>query len=214
MHGALGHGSQQWVVNSENLSLEILRQASCLIGQQQAHHFSMLSKINHQLCQLLLDKNSHHAVVLENSFLPQILAGARRHSTSSPMELFSSLVSSSPSTPPPSAYPPPSITVDTFVPGHLQHEATKMADIANRITHIIVLHWRVWGSIAYVPEEEESSLASHTNKDASLKALPRTHSVQSPTTCDQEAQAVTSMKTGDAPESGPESQIARQTSSR
>lgn len=215
MNDVLGHGSQQWIQNSEDLSLEILRQASRLTGHSQGFHFDILPNINQRLHHLLLNEISHHGRLLEASVLPQILTGAQRHITSSPMELFNNLVSTS-YVPPPPAYVSPLNMSDTFTFAHLHPEVAKMTDLANRITHIIVLHWRVWDRIAYVPEEEShsQSLVSPATIDSSMTPIARTLTVQPSSAYDQDSQVVASMKTGDAPESGTEAHVARQTSSQ
>lgn len=216
MGDALGHGAHSWLTNSEDLSLEILRQASRLMEQSQAYDFDVLPQINKRLQYLLLSESSHHAQKLENSLLPQILAGAQRLGSSSPMDLFSNLVSTSPSGPPPPTYVSPLSTADTSTFAHLHHEVAKMTDLANRITHIVVLHWRVWDCIAYEPKEEPQSPSqpTHASTDTSINATPLAQTIQASTAFDQEAQVVASMKTGDAQESGTEAHVARQTSSR
>ncbi|KAL6703022.1 Protein SOSEKI 1 [Coniothyrium glycines] len=216
MNEGLGHGPQQWMMNSEELSLELLRQASRLLGHAQTRHFDRLSETNQHLRHLLLNKTSNHSLRLEASILPQILNSAQRHIMSSPMDLFTSLVSTSPCTPPPPAYVPPLSTSDTLTFAHLHPEAAKMTDLANRIIHIIVLHWRVWERIAYVPEEDTRTASPASTKDQKVcgTSLSRTHSVQPTPAFDHEPSVVASLRTGDQPEAGTEAHRAHKTSSQ
>ena len=212
MGEALGHGPQQWMMNSEALSLEILRQASRLAGQSHTYHFDRLGRTNQHLRHLLLNEAAHHASRLQALLLPQILVSTQRYSTSSPMDLFSTLVSNSSSTNPLPKYGSPLRASDTLTFAHLNPEMAKLTDLANRISHIIMLHWRIWDRIAYIPEEE-----SRTPSPASAVAilpLSQTQSVPPPPVFDQESPVVATMKTGDTPEAGNETHVTHQTSSQ
>jgi hypothetical protein len=170
---SLGCGPLRWMANSEALSLEILRQASTLAGQSTIYDYENLSSANSHLRHLFFSFFTTQARNFEAAILPKVLATMDRHSNSSPMELFNNLV---PSTTLPSAQ---ATTIDTF-PFHqiLHPDARKLSDIANRISHIIILHWRIWGSIAYVQDDASGSSAAPTiashNPEAHVPSSMRT----------------------------------------
>jgi hypothetical protein len=207
MGEAAGHGPQQWMMNSEALSLEILRQASHLAGQTPGCSFDRMAEANQCLRLMFVRKSAWHASRLEASLLPQILANVDRHSSSSPIELFNSLVSISHSMPQLPTLSRPTIS-DTFFFAHLHPETAKLTDLANRITHIILLHWRVWGPIAYVQEDKPQ----HLSLDGGVvpSAVSQTQSRQAPSNAEQEASLPTSMRTGEPLESGQDTHITHQ----
>jgi hypothetical protein len=209
MCDAAGQGPQQWIMNSEALSLEILRQASCIAGRLPTCSFDSMAEANHNLRVLFVRRSAYHAARLEASLLPQILANVDRHSTSSPTELFTNLVSTSPSMPPLPTLARSSIT-DTFAFAHLHPETAKLTDLANRITHIILLHWRVWGLIAYVQDDESRHSSDTSSMDTSVASSPVSPLQQrlSPPNTDQETSVPTSMRTGETLEPGQEPHVA------
>ncbi|KAH7401584.1 T-complex protein 11-domain-containing protein [Pyrenochaeta sp. MPI-SDFR-AT-0127] len=214
---AAGQGSLQWMMNSEALSLEILRQASRLADRPPKHHFGHLVEANQHLRLLFNERSTHHAVRLEASFLSQILTSTIHHSTSSPMDLFNNLVSISPSTPAlPTHFSQP-LTSDTFASTQMPPETAKLIDLTNRISHIIVLHWRVWSRIAYVPvDDSPQSLILYPDESTSVSpSQPSARSNRSPATVSEEVpHLVTAMKTGEGRDSGQEAHVARQTQSQ
>lgn len=219
MGEAVGHGPEQWMMNSEALSLEILRQASRLAGLPPTHHFDRLAEANQHLRLLFVNRFAHHAAQLEACLLPQILGGVDRYNNSSPTDLFNNLVSVSPSVPPPT-YPPQPFVSDTFTFTHLHPETAKLTELANRITHIVLLHWRVWGLIAYVQDDDsQQPLSQPTPSDEELirpsvspqpPLLNRTQSHLS----EDASQLVAAMKTGEALDSSQETHVPHQTPSQ
>ena len=187
MGEAVGHGPQQWVRNSEALSLEILRQASRLAGISSNYSFDRMADANQNLRILFMHRSAYHAARLEASLLPQILSNVDRHNASSPVDLFTNLVSISPSVPPLPTLSRSGIT-DTFAFAHLHPETAKLTDLANRITHITLLHWRVWGPIAYVQDDESRAHSA---------SIPETQARPPPGNAEQEASVPPRMRTGE-----------------
>ncbi|KAI4906672.1 hypothetical protein J4E90_010360 [Alternaria incomplexa] len=200
MGEAVGHGPQQWMLNSEALSLEILRQASHLAGQTPSCSFDHMAEANQHLRTLFVRRSSWHASRLEASLLPQILVNVDRHSTSSPIELFNALVSISPSMPPLPSLSRPNIA-DTFAFAHLHPETAKLTDLANRVTHIILLHWRIWGPIAYVMEDG-SQRSTSTDGSAMPSSVSQSQSRQVASNAEKDASVPTSMRTGEKLDAG------------
>lgn len=190
---SVGYGLRQWTGNSEALSLEILRQASNLAGRAIAYDHDTLSSANQLLRHLFFSTFTNQARNLEAAVLPVIMATIDKHNSSSPMELFNNLVpSTTTSTPLSTVHNAQPTAADTFSSHRILHPDTnKLSDIANRISHIIILHWRIWSRIAYVQEEvaippSTSTLANQT-KDLSVPSC---------------------MKTGEAPETFEETHVA------
>ncbi|KAJ4365088.1 Protein SOSEKI 1 [Neocucurbitaria cava] len=208
---------QQWMMNSEALSLEILRQASRLAGRSPTYHFDRLADANQHLRRLFVNNFAQHAAQLEAALLPQILGSADRHGSSSPMELFNSLVSVSSSTPLP-PYPAQPLLSDTCAFAPLHQEIAKLTDIANRITHIVLLHWRVWGHIAYLQDDDSQQSSIVPSDDemsrSSISPHPTLSHCSQPHVSDEAAQVVATMKTGEPLDSSQEAHVAHQTPSQ
>jgi hypothetical protein len=162
MGDAVRHGAHQWMMNSEALSLEILRHASRLAGQPATYGFDRMTDANQSLRVLFVHRTAHHAARLEASLLPQILANIDRHRASSSVDLFANLVPISPSLPPLPTLSRPGVP-DAFTLAHLHPETAKLTDLANRITHIILLHWQIWAPIAYVQEDASRHSSGEDN---------------------------------------------------
>lgn len=204
MGDAMGHGPQQWMMNSEALSLEALRQASLLAGQPFDYSLDRMTEANKNLRLLFVRRSAYHAARLEDSLLPQILANIDRYSASSPIDLFNNLVSISPSMPPLPALLRSS-SPDTFAVAQLHPETAKLTDLANRISHIILLHWRIWGPIAYVQDDDMQTSSPNTSADANVAPSPTRPSTS---TVDQEANVPTSMRAGESHEPGQDTHIS------
>ncbi|KAF9693528.1 hypothetical protein EKO04_008395 [Ascochyta lentis] len=188
---SVGHGPHQWMANSEALSLEILRQASILACRSTTYDFDNLSSANQRLRHLFFSTFTTRARNLEATILPMVLATMEKHKNSSPMELFSNLVPNTASPTLPSTQASSASTTDTLSPSILLHpDVRKLSDIANRICHIIILHWRVWGKIAYVQDETAASrsMTAHGTQvaDSQIPSSMRTGEV---TDCETENHA-------------------------
>lgn len=190
----IGYGLHQWMANSEALSLEILRQASNLAGKATTYDHETLSSANQHLRHLFFSTFTSQARNLEAAVLPAILVTIDKHSSSSPMELFNNLVPTTSSTPLPFVPNVQSTTIDTFSSHRVLYPNTsKLTDIANRISHIIILHWRIWSKIAYV---QEDGIASQSTSTSTLYAT--------------DAAVPPYMRTGDASETYEETHVAHE----
>lgn len=177
---SVGYGLHQWMANSEALSLEILRQASNLAGRATAYDYDNLSSANQHLRHLFFSTFTTQARKVEAAILPTVLATIDKYNNSSPMELFNSLV---PNTTNKTSAPMHSMqptATDTFSSQDILHpDACKLSDITDRISHIIILHWRIWSKIAYIQDDavtsqnSASTLASQIT-DTSLPSRMRT----------------------------------------
>lgn len=144
------HIAQSWMHHAGPISLEIYRQASVIAGRSPFQNLDCLHKANRYLRDLFENTFVVHASALKATLLPQILACANKHYNSSPSDMFHSLVLPTPP-PPPQAFgliPMPPMNTST------SPHADKLVDLTNRITHIILLHWRIWGPIAYALDDQ------------------------------------------------------------
>lgn len=205
MADALGCGAQQWVMNSQALSLELLRQASHITGQAVSYSHRSLSCANDRLLQMFYISSTMLNSRAERTLLNQVMACVSRNSTAAPIDLFNNLV-------------PSSKSVSTQ-PTHFLHlhanntssssytinaETARWQNIAGRISHIVLLHWRVWEQIAYVQEDGSGAVLS-SSAPSSGAVVPQALSSQT---------AITPMKTGEVREAGPDTQVSHQTSSQ
>lgn len=189
---SVGYGLHQWTSNSEALSLEILRQASNLAGRATAYDHETLASANQLLRHMFFSTFTTQARNLEAALIPNILATIDKHNGSSPMDLFNNLVSNTASTPLPCVHNTQPTPTDTFFSHRILHpDINKLSDIANRISHIVILHWRVWGRIAYVPED------ATTSQSLLMSAVQA-----------KDAPVPSHMKTGEAPETYEEAHVA------
>ncbi|ORY09343.1 T-complex protein 11-domain-containing protein [Clohesyomyces aquaticus] len=150
---------------------------------------------------------STHTNTFSDILLPQILSCIHTHHNSTPHELFQALVAptSTPSLPPPPPTPTtitsPSPSPTPLLPTSLsssqplafsrntptvpldqyqftQYSQSQILDLANRISHITLLHWRTWGPIVYVlpetqrPEDVNGVGKPHTHTHAHMVPPP------------------------------------------
>lgn len=201
-------GPSQWMVNSENISLELVRQALIVSGSPQNINFEVLQTANRHLRSMFINRFHNQALVLESCLLPQVLSTVTRHIHSSPIELFNNLMSNSGAPPHPQA--PVSIFPSLHLPANdtLSPHSEQFVDISNRISHIMLIHWRIWGPIAYVVEDEKNTTSTTDAPEEAQKQTrcpPPPSPPQSRPPPPVEANdnpVVSTMKTGDNPDPG------------
>jgi hypothetical protein len=198
---------QQWMTNSEPISLELVRQSLAMAGLPPSFNLDRLQKANLHLRAMLYTTFSDHAASLEATMLPQIVALVDRHVQSSPMDLFNNLTTL-PAPPLPLApshiLPPTHHNSNHTLPPHSE----QFTDIPSRITHIILLHWRTWGPIAYVQDNENP--VAPRDESLLMPAPPPVPQAHSPSPANAEAPVM--LKTGEPPESGHETPFAPEAS--
>lgn len=209
----MGHGYQAWMYNSESISLEIYRQAHSIAGQSPVLDHRTLQGWNERLRSIFQYSFASHAAALEGDLLPQVLSCMEKHHNSSPTELYNSLVA----TPAPSSTPsfislPP--TIDTFSFSNNTPQ-DRLSELSKRISHIVLLHWRIWAPITYV-QDDATPTASHPSTPLNSQnfppptTAPPAHTASPPPpapTCpmsapEHDVQVVNVMKTGEPPDSG------------
>jgi hypothetical protein len=212
MGDTMGYGSRQWIINSEALSLEVLRQASLVAGRSGTFTHETLSSANEHLLHMLHNSSLTHSSRLEKTLLHRVLACTDRNMNASAMDLFNSLVPvTNSTTPPPTPFSHLQPTNTSSPPRTLDPESAKWQDIANRITHIIILHWRVWDRIAYIQEDDSEQHKPSASQEPSASA-PRTGLSSQPP--EHDAHLITNMKTGDSLDAGQETLVKHETHSQ
>jgi hypothetical protein len=209
MAESMGHGTQAWIYNSDSLSLEIYRQAQVLAGRTPVFDHHNLQATSECLHSLFYHTFTPHASTLEAVLLPQVLGFISKHVNSSPTELYNNLVTSPPPTSTPAFLPAP-LTIDTFFFYH-NTPFDRLSDLAKRISHIVLLHWRIWAPIAYVQDDASSSImflpppppptATASTKPQPASPIPLAPICPAPGS-EHDAQVVGVMMTGEAPDSG------------
>jgi hypothetical protein len=219
MAESMGHGSQAWIYNSDSLSLEIYRQAQVLAGRTPVFDHHNLQATSECLHSLFYHTFTPHASTLKAALLPQVLGSIIKHVNSSPTELYNNLVTSPPPTSTPAFISAPP-TIDTFS-FYNNTPQDRLSDISKRISHIVLLHWRIWAPIAYVQDDASGSVdllpppppaaTTASTKPQPASPLPPT-SMRAPAS-EHDAQVVGVMKTGEAPDpgSGYEGNVSDQT---
>ncbi|KAF2275155.1 uncharacterized protein EI97DRAFT_379747 [Westerdykella ornata] len=159
-------GPFQWFSpNSEHIAIELVRQAAELTRSPHLYNHELIDHTNHGLQAFFLSHYESRAqTILMSHLLPKILDTVSHHMHSSPIELFNNLTASpgppiAPALSTLAAAPPPhsvEVEVDDMLATALLSPTApdQIADIAKRVAHVALLHWRIWGPIAYVLEEE------------------------------------------------------------
>jgi hypothetical protein len=211
MGSATAYGSRQWIATSEALSLEILRQASLVAGQPLSFPHNTLSNANDLLLHMFYNSFRTHNPRVESTVLYQVLSGTSRHTNSTAMDFFNNLVplaNASPQTPLLFSHLRTSNT--SSCTSTLSPETAKWQDIATRITHIILLHWRIWGRIAYVQENATSCADQSCTNQEAVAVSPQ----PSRQTSEHESHMIRTMKTGESSQSGQETHVPHETHSQ
>jgi hypothetical protein len=212
MGETMGYGSRHWVMNSEALSLEILRQASLVAGQPGTFTHDTLFSANEHLVHMFNNSCTTHNPRLEKILFHRVLACTDRNINTTPMELFNNLVPLTNPITPPSTHFSHLQTAYTSSSFHtLNPETAKWQDIANRITHIIILHWRVWDRIAYIQEDDSERAGASAGQDSTISSPRPVLCAQPP---EHDAHVVTTMKTGESLDQGQEPLVPHETPSQ
>lgn len=147
-----GHSPESWLFHSESLSLEIYRQAILLAGRPFVCDSQELRRASQHLQKIFQHYFSSYASKVQAVILSQVVTCSNRHNNASPIELFNSLVT------PPSPASMPFVPLDPQSPvqpivNTLSFFPDRLIDLTYRIAHITLLHWRIWGPIAYLTDD-------------------------------------------------------------
>lgn len=178
-HGSR-EGSQRWTIAIGNIAVELVRQALQLAGSSYVYDSGLVQKVEEELRDTLNPScYARHAAVLEASLLQRVLEGAVAHINSSPIDLFNAFIAPAGLTqPPPLSHYGASTT---FPP--IQHSLTwvdTMADLTRRITHIAILHWRIWSPLVYLNKDIKTDWSLHLTPCATSQPVQIFHAPTPP----------------------------------
>lgn len=143
-----------WWMNSEHISAELIRQALILSNRTPKYNSRILEDTNRTLRAMYETSYEKHSNILKKLVTEQTLPSIQRNLSSSPMDLYNTFVSvSSSSSSRLSPVANPSGAGELTPSPQPDH----VTNFSNRLAHILILHWRVWGDMVYLTEEESSS---------------------------------------------------------
>ncbi|CAI6338219.1 unnamed protein product [Periconia digitata] len=157
-----GHAPESWIFHSESLSLEIYRQAIILAGKPFVCDSSELGRASDHLQNIFRHYVTPYASKVQAAVLAQVMACASSYANASPIELFNNLVTPPLSTSPVLAPTSPASLLQPTT-NTLSYFADRVVDLSYRISHIILIHWRIWGPIAYITDDSNSPTSQYPN---------------------------------------------------
>lgn len=138
-----------------NISVELVRHALRLSGSNAETDAELVELTESWLQRAHSDPENqqHHAEDLFRELRRGVTSSVEKYLSSSPWDIFNALVAPAAS----SAQPKP---IPGVTPSHPMRPSRR-TDIVNRITHIAVLHWRIWENIVYNNDDFEPPSPSH-----------------------------------------------------
>ncbi|KAH7061364.1 T-complex protein 11-domain-containing protein [Macrophomina phaseolina] len=159
--------NQHWLVNIDNISLEIVRHALSLNGAEACYNAELVEATADRLRYLIRPEFGmvfhEQASAMRESLTARVMNSTESFVSSSPVDIFNSLINSHGSSAA-NTVPAPSFATQEERGGP---EAGFLDDIARRVAHIAVLHWRIWGSIVYSQTAAFASLMRNPLRDSS-----------------------------------------------
>lgn len=127
-----------------NISVELVRHALRLSGSSAKTDAELVDLTESWLQRAHSDpeRQQYHAEKLYRELFSETIPLVLQYLTSSPWDIFNILVA-----------PVASRIATKAIPGTSSVRPSKRAGIVNRITHIAVLHWRIWERIVYNNDE-------------------------------------------------------------
>lgn len=152
-----------WTLQSPNIAAEIVRLATSNMSSNGIERFEMLRYVD--ACETLLDKafrlessTKHESAAAQNrirkALLSRVWNSVQEHKDFGPAGLFDALVSAPVKAKPNQAYYASSTPTLAYTAVPVPEVVGNLDDIARRITHIALLHWKVWKPLVYVRETE------------------------------------------------------------
>ncbi|KAF2083836.1 T-complex 11, partial [Saccharata proteae CBS 121410] len=141
---------QHWLVNVDNIAVELVRRALFLCGQATEYDGELVQVVSTQLRRLISMDNGQefadYARPLKDTLATLVLGSAGSCASLSPVDIFNALIMPTSASSPRTGIISPDLAagVSKEIP-----EENYLTDIARRITHIAVVHWRIWGPIVY-----------------------------------------------------------------
>lgn len=193
-------GPSPWWINSEHIAAELIRQALVLNNRAPNYNSKQLDDTNRTLRAMYETAYVKHSKLLEELVLAQTLASITRYISSSPVELYNTFVSVGSS---PTSRIPPALSIHSATENKPSPLSELPTNFSNRIAHIIILHWRIWGELVYRMNNDNSVNGNIAIGAQGLSKDTSTTTRTSPTGEGASEPAVVALlKTGDPPEQG------------
>jgi hypothetical protein len=175
---------------SGNISVELVRHALRLSGQNTEYDAELAEMAEEWLLRAHSnpDTQQQHAEELKAELLEDLFLYVERYLTISPWDIFNALVAPTISTQP--------VTIPSAMPGGSMalYRPSRRTDLLHRLSHIAVLHWRIWENLVYNNEDIEPTASMPMQTTATPGTLSR-----SPTPNVQTAAPVLSVQTTASP---------------
>ena len=150
-----------WTGQTSNIAAEIVRLATS--NATRIERFEMLRCVDY--CEALLGQafrleslNNHASAPALNDIrkvlLSRVWNSIQQHKHLGPAGLFDALVSAPVKAKVNQSYYASSTPIPTYTAIRLPEVVANLDDIARRLTHITLLHWKVWKPLVYVQETE------------------------------------------------------------
>jgi hypothetical protein len=145
------HGLLAWTRAAPAIALEISRHAARIARTPFSPDHVALNAATEELCQAFRDGWSAHAERVKEGMERRVLDVVEKHRSVGAMELFERLV--------PTSTPASGSGVGVLgaegTGDVVDGEVGAGTGLPGRIAHLVLLHWRVWGAIAYEPAGDE-----------------------------------------------------------
>ena len=149
------YGLLAWTRAAPALALEISRHAARIARTPFSPDHAVLYAATEELCQALRDGWSVHAERMREGMERRVLDVVDKYRSVGTTELFERLVPISTSGSGSSAGVRGVEGTNEAIDG----EVGAGTGLPGRIAHVVLLHWRVWGDIAYEPVQSEAKVA-------------------------------------------------------
>ncbi|KAF4313981.1 T-complex 11 [Botryosphaeria dothidea] len=157
------NSNQHWLVNIDNIAVEIVRHALMLCGAEANYNAELVDVIAERLRYLIRPEFGmvfhEQASAMRESLTARVMKSTESFVSSSPVDIFNALINSHDTS--------ANVTSEFMSQEERGPEAEFLDDIARRVTHIAVLHWRIWGSIVYSQTAAFASLMRNPLPDFS-----------------------------------------------
>ncbi|KAK7613298.1 T-complex protein 11-domain-containing protein [Phyllosticta paracitricarpa] len=181
------NSNQHWLVNIENIAIELVRHALSLYGSTSSYDPNLVEATTSRLRHLIRPEFGmvfhEQAGGMREALTARVIRNTDAVANSSPTDIFNSLINTKSSgSPAPSPIATSlsgqdhqrclngSGTGSGLVPDDetIALSSEYLDDLARRTTHIAVLHWRIWGPTVYSQTTAFGALMRNNSSEAHL----------------------------------------------
>ncbi|KAK8244017.1 T-complex protein 11-domain-containing protein [Phyllosticta capitalensis] len=181
------NSNQHWLVNIDNVAIELVRHALSLYGSSSSYDPDLVEATTSRLRHLIRPEFGmvfhEQAGGMREALTARVIRNTDAVANSSSIDIFNSLINSKPSGSPvlsPTATSPPSQEQQRCPNGSgigsglvpddetIALSSEYLDDLARRTTHIAVLHWRIWGPIVFSQTTAFGALMRNSSSETHL----------------------------------------------